>query len=242
MEKHVSTAGEIEMEEHAALMYGMQRSGSNYTMQLMLANFPRVRFCNQTNSRCMPTHKHFRLYDEKSAIPNERFYNSFSYPAFSDFKEHIRQVSGKEIKMYIICIKDPCSWYLSYMKHARKNKITYFKKKLNTHFLIDYNLFYRKWLDFSLEAPQEVFMLRYEDLIDDLEGTLDTLAAKINLERLPRAVNPSKVPMNREFTKAKARFYRERRYLGLISEQDKIVMKQLLDQELLSTFKYQNSL
>jgi hypothetical protein len=128
------------------------------------------------------------------------------------------------------------------MKHARKNKIPYFKKSLNTHFLIDYNLFYRKWLDFYLEAPQEVFILRYEDLIDDLEGTLDILTAKLNLERLPRAVNPSKVPMSREFTKAKARFYRKRKYLDLISEQDKIVMKHLLDQELMSTFKYQISL
>ena len=100
------------MEQLAPLMYGMQHSGSNYAMQLLLTNF-----------------------------------------------QHIR----------------------------------------NTQSLIDYNLFYRKWLDFSLENPQEVFMLPYEDLIDDLEGALDILAAKLKLERL-------------------------------------------LDQELMSTFKYQISL
>ena len=237
MENQLSIPGE--MEEHASLLYGMQRSGSNYAMHLLLANFPQIRFYNQTYSRCLPTNKHFRLYEEKSAIPSGLYYNSFSYPAFRDFKEHSCQVAGMEIEIFIICIKDPCSWYLSFMKHARKNKFPYFKKSLNTHFLLDYNLFYRKWLDFSLEAPREVFMLRYEDLIDDLEGTLEMLAAKFKLERVPRAVNPSKVPMNREFTSAKARFYREREYLKLISEEDKIVMKHILDQELMSTFNYQ---
>lgn len=238
MVKQISRAGE--MNEHAALLYGMQRTGSNYAQELLLSNFQHICFYNQTYSRCLPTHKHFRLYLEKSAIPDKRFYNSFIYGTFNDFKQHTRQVSGKEIKIFIICIKDPHSWYLSYMKHARKNKFPYFKKSLNTHFLVDYNLFYRKWLDFSLEAPQEVFILRYEDLMDDLEGSLDILAAKFKLEKSSQnTINLSKVPMNRVFTKAKARFYKERKFLDLISERDKFVIQHLLDHELMSTFKYQ---
>ena len=237
----VSTPGE--MEEYTSLLYGMQRSGSNYAMQLLLANFLHIRFYNQTYSRCMPTHKHFRLYEEKSAIPNERYYNSFSYSGFKDFKEHTRQVSGKEIKLFIVCIKDPCSWYLSYMKHARKNKIPYSKKSLNTQFLIDYNHFYRRWLDFSLEAPKEVLFIRYEDLIEDLEGTLEILGAKFKLERASKhSLNPSKVPMSRVFTKEKARFYKERNYLDLLSDEDKTVIQHLLDPELMSTLNYQVSL
>ena len=238
MENQNSTDREIK--EHAALLYGMQRSGSNYTRQLLLDNFQHLRFYNHPFSRCMPTFKHFRLYDEKSAIPDKRFYNSFSYNTFKDFKQHIRQVSGKEIKIYIICIKDPYSWYVSYMKHAKKNKYPYFKRSLNSHFLIDYNLFYGKWLDFSREAPEEVYILRYEDLIHDLEGSLELLGDKFGLQRSTEsAVKPAKVPMNRKFTESRAQFYRERKYLDLISEQDKSVIQHLVDQELLSTFNYQ---
>jgi hypothetical protein len=238
MEEQSSSPGE--MNEHAALLYGMQRSGSNYTAQLLISNFQQIRFYNQIYSRCLPTHKHFRLYEEKSIITSRLYYNTFSYRTFEDFKQHIREVSGKEIKIFIICIKDPHSWYLSFMKHARKNKIPYFKKSLNTHFLMDYNHFYRRWLDFSLEAPEEVLFIRYEDLIEDLAGTLDILGSKLKLKRASsHSLNPLKVPMSREFTGAKALFYRERKFLDLIDDQDKKVIQHLIDQELMARFNYQ---
>lgn len=236
MDKQNSDTGQ---KERAALLYGMQRSGSNYTMQILLRNFRDIRFYNQSSVRCLPTHKHFRLYDEKVIIPDARFYNSFTYSSFEDFKQHTRQLAEKEIGIYIVCIKDPISWYLSYLKHAKKNKFTYFKKSLNSHFIIDYNLYYRKWLDFSMEAPREVVLLKYEDLIEDLEGSLQMIGERFKFERSgDLTVNPSKVRMNRVFTEARSAFYKEKKYLNLISDQDKNIIRQLLDQELISTLNY----
>ena len=224
----------------AALLYGMQRTGSNYVQQVLLQNFQDIRFYNNSFARCLPSHKHFRLYDEKAIIPDSRFYNSFTYSRFKDFKEHVGKVTEREISIFIVCIKDPYSWYLSYKKHARKNRFTYFKKSLNSHYLIDYNLFYRKWLDFSMEAPDEVLIIKYEDLIEDLDGSLQRIGKKFNLERSSESiVNPAKVNMNRAFTKARSFYYKEKKYLDLISEQEKSVIRHLLDPELISLTGYQ---
>lgn len=226
-------------QEHAALLYGMQRTGSNYTQEVLLQNFQNIRFYNHV-SRCLPTHKHFRLYDEKAIIPDVRYYNSFTYKRFKDFKEHAELIAGREISLFIVTIKDPYSWYVSYKKHAKKNKYVYIKKSLNSHYIIDYNLFYRKWLDFSMEAPAEVLMVRYEDLISDLDVSLQRMGDKFDLDRSSEvSINPAKVSMSKTFTSRRATYYKNNKYLDLISERELSVIQHLLDKELLSSLNYQ---
>ncbi len=227
-------------QEHAALLYGMQRSGSNYTEQVLLQNFQNIRFFNNDFARCLPVHKHFRLYDEKAVIPDIRFYNSFIYNNFKDFKKHVELILGRSVKLFIVTMKDPYSWYVSYKKHAKKNKFTYIKKSLNSHYIIDYNFFYRKWLDFSLEAPGEVLMVKYEDLIGDLEASLLRMGEKLKLDRSSeQIVNPAKVYMNKRFTASRANYYKDKLYLDLISERELSVIQHLLDPELISSMNYQ---
>ena len=227
-------------QEHAVLMYGMQRSGSNYIQQVLLQNFQNVRFYNNNDFRCLPKHKHFRLYDEKSIIPDARYLNTFTYKGFKDFKEHAERIVGREINMFVVTIKDPYSWYVSFMKHAKKNKYTYFRKSVNSHYILDYNLFYRKWFNFSMEAPGEVWMVKYEDLIEDFDASLQRMGEKLKLERSSEVnINPGKVNMNRKFTAGRAAYYKDNKYLDLISDREKSVIQHLLDQELLSSLNYQ---
>jgi len=225
--------------EHTALLYGMQRTGSNFTQQVVLRNFQNIRFCNNDFARCLPVHKHFRLYDEKTVIPDIRYYNSFTYSKFGDFKNHVQQITGREINLFLVTIKDPYSWYVSYQRHARKNKYPYVKRSVNSHYIIDYNLYYRKWLDFSMEAPGEVLIVKYEDLIDDLEASIQKIGSTFNLTRSSEQVQaPGKVPMSRKFTSNRAAYYKDSKYLDLISEKEKYVIPQLLDKELLATMGY----
>ena len=227
-------------QEHAALLYGMQRSGSNYTEQVLLQNFQNIRFYNNNFARCLPVHKHFRLFDEKAVIPDVRFYNSFIYKNFKDFKEHVELILGRSVRLFIVTMKDPYSWYVSYKKHAKKNKFTYIKNSLNSQYIIDYNLFYRKWLDFSVEAPGEVLMVKYEDLIVDLETSLLRMGEKLKLDRSSeQIVNPAKVSMNKRFTTSRANYYKDKLYLDLISEREFSVIQHLLDPELISSMNYQ---
>ena len=227
-------------QEHATLLYGMQRTGSNYTEQVLLQNFQNIRFYNNDFARCLPVHKHFRLYDEKAVIPDVRFYNSFIYKNFKDFKEHVEKILGRSVKLFVVTMKDPYSWYVSYKKHAKKNKFTYIKNSLNSHYIIDYNLFYRKWLDFSVEAPGEVLIVKYEDLIGDLEASLQRMGEKLKLDRSSeQIVNPAKVIMNKRFTASRANYYKDKLYLDLISERELSVIQHLLDPELISSMNYQ---
>lgn len=224
---------------HSALLYGIQRTGSNFTQQVLLQNFENISFYNNNFARCLPVHKHFRLYDEKTIIPDVRYYNSFTYNSFKDFKKHVEQIAGRKINLFIVTIKDPYSWYVSYKKHARKNKYPYVKRSVNSHYLIDYNLYYRKWLDFSREAPGEVLIIKYEDLIDDLEASIRKIGSALKLERSSKqAVIPGKVPMSRKFTASRAAFYKDSKYLDLINDKEKYVIPHLLDQELLSAMDY----
>lgn len=235
-----NTTSTQDVKERAAFLYGIQRSGTNYAQQILLRNFQGIHFLNQQYSRCLPTHKHFRLYDEKSIIPDSRFLNAFTYKDFADFKKHVGTMTGTEISIFIVCMKDPYSWYLSYKKHAKKNKFTYVRRSLNTQYLIDYNLFYRKWYDFSVEAPDEVLLLKYEDLIEDPDETLQRIGDKFKLEKSSNVlVNPEKVPMNRAFTEARSSYYKEKKYLDLISAQEKGIIQHLLDPDLMFAMNYQ---
>ena len=142
--------------------------------------------------------------------------------------------------MLVVCIKDPYSWYISYKKHARKNKYTYFRKALNSHYIIDYNLFYRNWFDFSREAPDKVMLLRYEDFLGDLDGKLQEIAGHYGLERAAgSSVNPDKVPMSKRFTAERASYYRNSKYLDLISERELSIIQHLLDPEVFHELGYE---
>lgn len=222
-----------------AILYGMQRTGSNYIEQLIVQNFKNVEFFNDNHSRCLPTHKHFRLYDEKSIIPSALYYNSFIYRDFTDFKKHVQQIVGQEIKLFVVIIKNPFSWYLSYKKHAKKNGYDFFKKSINSHYIIDYNLFYTKWISFFKQAPNDVLLVKYEDVLNELPSFLSNISKKFDLKMVSSKVhNPDKVRMSKRFSASEAAYYKKEKYINQITSQDKKVIMNLLDKDLISLYNY----
>ena len=222
-----------------AIMYGMQRTSTNYIEQLIIKNIQNVRILNTSLARCLPAHRHFRLYNEKFIIPDQQYYNSFIYEDFSSFKEHLEKSVGQEVKFFIITIKDPFSWYLSYYRHARKNGFPMNRKTFNSHFVVDYNLFYRKWLAFKKQAPGEVLIVKYEDALNDLPLFLKNIISHFNLEGIPEdIINPEKVGMSKKFSSKKLQYYKQKEYMDLLSSEDKEIIFNLLDDEILSFYGY----
>ena len=223
----------------AALLYGLQRTGSNYTEQLINKNFPNIKFYNDYYSRCLPTHKHFRLYDKKWIAPQAKFYNNYYYKNFNEFKEHVNQLTKKQIELFVVTIKNPYSWYISYKKHAKKNRYVFYKNYVNSQYIIDYNLYYKKWYDFSIESPKEVIFVKYENLIHDLESALNAINNIIGIkENNSEFINPAKVPMSHRFSKRRERYYKQDQYLTKISPKEKFVINQLLDSDLMERLGY----
>jgi hypothetical protein len=221
------------------LIYGMQRTGSNYLKTLLTDNLKDLEVCNDGYSRCLPTHKHFRLYDEKAMILWEKYYNPYIYPGFGEFGKHVEELLETPVEHFLVSIKDPFSWYLSFIRHARKNRLTFFRKHVNSHFIIDYNLFYQKWYRFALESPDRVWIVRYEDVLDEPSKFVEEAAERFSLPWSPNEfVAPLKVHMSKRFTPGKRRFYQQKRYLDELGARDKAVISALLDKEVFGSLGY----
>jgi hypothetical protein len=223
------------------MVYGLQRSGTNYMEKLLPSNFKDVHLENVAYHRSLPLHKHFRLYDEMYYVPEPKYLNNFSYPSFSDLDAHVQRLTGKEILHYVVVVKEPYSWYISYCKLAQKNNWpTYMKKWANQHYMIDYSLFVRKWLDFQAEAPDKVVVLRYEDLLADLEGSLEQIRTKFGLEMKHDSYqNFSKVNMSKKFGEKRRQYYLNKEFLNLLTDEELYVLTENLDPTVVEELNYE---
>lgn len=213
------------------LLYGLQRSGTNYMETLLPHNFSNVALLNQAFARSLPLHKHFRPYDEKWFVPEPKYLNQFQYPSFEDFDRHCQELTGAQDLGYITIVKEPYSWYISYCKLARKNRWpSYMHKWTNQHYMIEYSLFCKKWIDFRDQAPDKVALIRYEDVLKDLPGTLDSLREKFGLEKKQADYqNFSKVNMSRTFSVRRRNYYMKKQFMEQFSQEELFLLTHHLD-------------
>ena len=67
------------------LIYGLQRSGTNFLESLLKTNF-HVHFLNSNDSRSVPIQKHFRFYKNKKCIPTPEYLNQLEINSFHEFE------------------------------------------------------------------------------------------------------------------------------------------------------------
>jgi hypothetical protein len=203
------------------LLFGLQRSGTNYTSTLIQENYPEVEIWNG-QERSLPTHKHFRLYGRPEFNPDQKYYHNFQYPDFGAYEEHVARITQWQKFQYLIVTKEPLTWYISVVKEAKKSRWkTLNRKGFNHHFLIDYNLFCRHWLQFKAEVPDRIYHLRYEDLLADLNGSLTKVSEFFGWKPVDGEIrNPSKVYKSKSFSRARKAFYRSPNLRDLFSDSD----------------------
>jgi len=227
-----STKTENKTEKIPLMIYGMQRTGTNYIEKLLIDNLDNIKLCNGL-IRCLPDHKHFRLHDEKFVVPEPKYFNSFSYEDFNSFKNHVEKLVGVKISQFIVVIKHPFGWYSSYLKHAKKYRYHINRKSFNSHFMIDYNHFYKKWITFSNEAPDKVKIIKYEEVLSDRQKIMSELCTALGSKFLHETIlNPDKVYMSKSFTNKRLRYYTQKKFKDIIDNQNKEVILNLLDDEL----------
>ncbi len=138
--------------------------------------------------------------------------------------------------VYVIISKDPYSWHLSYTRWGIKNKWS-----PSPHpYILEYNEFYRKWLEFSAETDRIAFV-RYIDLLQAPEEILRQLQKKFQFMEI-REINPEvrirKVPMSRRFSKKRLNYYLEGNYLEEFSNEALIELNNNLDHEVAKRLGY----
>lgn len=214
---------------HTALLYGLQRSGTTYLQTLMEKNYPEVDFINH-EFRKNPAHKHFRLYDNKTYIPEPNYMNSVYLKSMQEFENLLE----KQPDVYIVISKDPYSWYLSYLKWAKKHN-------WNTpeyHYIEEWNLFYGKWLEFSKQTDNILF-IKYIDLLADPEKELCRIALTLNIPPVTKIISPEKVNSSKRFTASSAKYYLDREYLKAFSEEELITLQNLVDKNVMEELGYE---
>ncbi|MCB9285597.1 MAG: sulfotransferase domain-containing protein [Lewinellaceae bacterium] len=223
------------------MVYGLQRSGTNYVETLLPHNFKDISLENMGYPRSLPVHKHFRLYDEMYYVPEQKYLNNFHYPHFDDFDAHVKRLTGKDELHYVVVVKEPYSWYISYCNLARKNRWpSYLPKWANQHYMIDYSLFCKKWLEFRREAPEKILLLRYEDILKDLPGNLEKVRAQFGLEKIREEYqNFSKVDMSKRFTSTRRNYYLKKEFLNLFTDEELYVLTENLDQAVVEELGYE---
>lgn len=212
------------------LLYGLQRSGTNYLETLINLNYQECIFLNGEH-RNEITHKHFRLYDNKKAIPEPKFNNSKTFHNFAEFENALPV--QKIPDLYIILSKDPYSWYSSYVNWSKKNNWV----APDYHYIEEYNLFYGKWMNFSNETPKIIF-IRYADLLTEPSDVLNRIGQALNLPPVQKLKTTKKVYASKRFTGNKKEEFLNKDYLKKISADDMKTIDSKLDPELIKYLGY----
>lgn len=133
--------------------------------------------------------------------------------------------------------KDPYSWFSSYNNWAKKCNWS----DVNHHYIEEYNLFYGKFLEFSLQTNKLVF-IRYVDLIADTNSVLEQLKAKMNLKKrlFARLMlrNTDKVAQSSLFTEERRAYYINEKYLEEYSDKELQIINQYIDWHVVSLLGY----
>jgi hypothetical protein len=220
------------------LHYGLQRSGTNF-LESLLAKKYRVQFLNSNINgirpdRSSPLHKHFRLYDEKDIVPEPKFRNELKIDRFIDFEKLLEIVPD----YYLIISKDPYSWYLSYNDWARRSKW----EPVPYHYILEYNLFYAKWLEFS-QQTKKILFVRYIDLLRSPDEELNRLELEMHLRKkflyMLRSNVVFKVPQSGEFSIDRRSYYISEQYLQSFTKEDLKEINDLIDPRVITLLGYQ---
>lgn len=217
------------MPQKRILMYGLQRSGTNYMEALIKLNYPDVQFLNGI-VRNEITHKHFRLYPQKHIIPEPQFANTLNVPDLVAFE---KQLPFAPPDLYLVVSKDPIGWYSSYMKWSKKNNWPPHAH----HYIEEYTLFYGMWKDYAAETDRILFV-RYDDLLTAPETVLQQVGAKLGYPPLQKFRNTRKVYASRRFTAEKKQAHLSGAHKQVLSADDLQAIRTLTDPALLTFMGY----
>lgn len=215
-------------------LYGLQRSGTNFLEALLKKNY-QVRFLNSNKDRSSPLQKHCRLYKNKEIIPDPQYYNDIQVDTFEQFQALVEVTPD----FYLIISKDPYSWYLSYQSWAEKCNWP----NVTHHYIEEYNLFYKMFIDFSSQSEKFVFV-RYVDLLEDTDAELNAIENRIGLKKKLisrlRLKKPTNVSQSGVFSNGKRDYYLNEEYMKKYRSEDLQILNELLDPQVISFLGYES--
>ena len=216
-------------------IYGLRRTGTNYLQKLLVHNFeellvlvdafhwkhglPRVITIDDV------------LYRTKDLTPKDWRSNTSKGPTKNMFLNN---------KMhYLLCVKDPYSWYLSICLWREIDPFPINKDKCEQ--LFQWNYMGQKYLDMVRERPYgcSVSIINYESLLLNLDKVLGVIATQFELERNPVMWDSEANAYDGGSFMDKRKFYASRKYIDMYASQDLELMNEFLDIRIMMALGYE---
>jgi hypothetical protein len=237
---------------------GAERSGTNYLEWLLKSNFkdtivivlwkhyPPRKFVkemkwNAENKDDKYDQKQIDLFFDDLFVKNPApyFILSDDIQKKKNNKKFIRNqinnaIVNRTIK-FVVNIKNPYGWHLSYSKKWPKYKFPNDMHKWNST--------YSKWLNFCKNFPDSAIIVKHEDLLKDHSKILEKIKTKFNLTMLNKKFKTVNEVMSTRCTTNKSSFTRKKHfmneeYMKNIKEKNVIKCRKVLSDELMSEFNY----
>ena len=151
------------------IIKGLERSGTGFITNVLSKNF--------FNLTLLDNNKHFFLSGTKGV------------PSLA--QETRSEYSNDTIAL---CVKNPYSWYLSYLEYWNRDKETRRRLEKHKHFcershacgmIKMWNAFYRSYL----EQPNQTFVIKYEDLLLQPKKVIDSISKKFSMSKTKNFYN-----------------------------------------------------
>lgn len=201
-------------------LFGLQRSGTNAVEDFLAVNYEVAVQPGITDDRTSPHHKHFRLYADRSRLPDPKYKSSARSPATLAELDDLLGVPHTH--KYVVVVKNARAWLVSIRRWARLNR---WRFQDDQTLITDYARYVRKWAQLRKTAPARVFVVDYEEFIRDANKPQSNinkrLQAFLGVEEPPEEmVMASKVAESDLFTKDRRDYYLKERYMNELTRVD----------------------
>tara|TARA_Y100000758_G_scaffold247088_1_gene183097 strand:- start:635 stop:1378 length:744 start_codon:yes stop_codon:yes gene_type:complete len=238
-------------------LYGIPRSCTNLVKLLFHNNFSNVTTLSNVLGWKHGNHPEAVDWSGKDWDPinNPKGVSPSDFVS-NDIFNSIKQTYEEGRMKYVVCVKDPYSWLVSYSKYeARESLISrsiLSFKGINRKKLVEYislwNDRHRNWSEL-LKNNSNATSIRYEDILKDADSALNKISIFFNLEKIDEVIMPEfnlsrnpeavgKLPKQEDKSFNKTDYYLNKKYLEYFKKDDLKLIAKNIDSDLVSYFGY----
>lgn len=227
---YVNARGTEHESQRRLIIHGLERTGTGFCTELIRRN---IEYISVDDSR---KHEYFDKDMRTGGLP-------WYY-------------AGCSLIKYIICVRHPYSWFVSYESHHRKRctgsdgtkgttRLTHSCDHGNfTHYIETFNKLYSNWLSEGSKF-YDCAIIRYEDILEHPKESIASLCAKLNLrtkdfftevnEYINNYSNYKTLP---DGSFSRKDYYLKREYMQDLSPDTKATINKLIDKDLVRSLGY----
>ena len=210
------------------VVHGLERTGTGFCTELIRRNLENILIDD--------SHKH-EYFDEDRQTGRFPWY-----------------YVGSSLIKYIICVRHPYSWFLSYKSHHSKRctgripgmtMLTHHCDEGNLrHYIATFNNLYSNWIS-KCSKLYDYTIVRYEDILERPKESMIQLCLSLDLDTKDSFTEVKEYINNYSGHEAlpdgsfsRKDYYLKREYMNDLSPENKATINKLIDKDLISTLGY----